>query len=150
MKPTDAQAMLEKAIQEAGKSLEELTVAEGLDCMLDFYRGTRAEGCALEDEGDMLLYQWGTFDWGEGRYFQCNITRQFIQADLEDDDAISQLSLTFYFPPSDFHDSLGDGNHWCANLDDLTEFEELIEDNEAYQAVKDAAPETVELEYGQV
>ena len=26
----------------------------------------------------MLLYQWGTYDWGEGKYFQIDITRQFI------------------------------------------------------------------------
>ena len=150
MKPEDAQHELETRIHHAGEVLCGLTLEKGVRLMLNFYRDIRAEGCSLEDDGDMLLYQWGTFDWGEGRRFQCNITRQFMEPDDEEDDAISQLSFTFYFPASEFHDTLADGNQWCGSPVDLLEFEEFITDSAAYKAVKDATPEDVELDHGEV
>jgi hypothetical protein len=150
MKPDDAQNELETRIHQTGEVLCALTLEKGIRLMLDFYRDVRAEGCSLEDEGDMLLYQWGTFDWGEGRRFQCNITRQFMEPDEEEDDAISQLSFTFYYPASEFHDSLADGNQWCASPDELPEFEEFITGSAAFKAVKDSTPDDVELDHGEV
>jgi hypothetical protein len=31
--------------------------------MLELYSDVRADGCDLEQDGDMLLYQWGTYAW---------------------------------------------------------------------------------------
>lgn len=63
------------------------------EMMAEFYHIHRAEDCEVDEDGDMLLYQWGTYDWGAGRWFEINITRQFIPSDGAEDE-ILQLSLT--------------------------------------------------------
>jgi hypothetical protein len=90
-------------------NLSSSTARNGLAQMLAFYASVPATGCGGPD-GDMLLFQWGTYDWGKGRHFELNITRQFIEQGLEDDDAISQLSLTYRFTPNPELDALADSN----------------------------------------
>lgn len=98
--------------------------------MLDFYRNERAEDCILEEDGDMLLYQWGTYDWGQGRWFAFNITRQFIPSGGKDDD-IFQLSVTAMYTPSPELDAMKSGNRWCGSLDELDSFEQFVASSEA-------------------
>jgi hypothetical protein len=42
----------------------------------------------------MLLFQFGTYDWGFGENFKFDLTRQFIVADKQDDDAVDLRSVT--------------------------------------------------------
>ena len=56
--------------------------------MLRFYGDESVAGCRDDGAGDMLLYQWGTYDWGAGESFEFDITRQLIFADDEDDDIV--------------------------------------------------------------
>ena len=51
MKPEDAQEDFEQRIDESGIDITDLTLAQGLRLMLDFYRDTRAEGCVLRGRG---------------------------------------------------------------------------------------------------
>ncbi|MDB6030362.1 MAG: hypothetical protein JWM16_700 [Verrucomicrobiales bacterium] len=150
MKPEDAQEDFEQRIEESGSDIADLTLAQGIRMMLDFYRDARAEGCPLDDDGDMLLFQWGAYDSGEGKHFQVDITRQFLLNENDEDGEISQLSFTFLYLPSDFHDSLGEGNEWCSSPTEVASFESFILKNAAYQAVKDKPTEGVELDYGEV
>ena len=116
MKPEDAKSALEERIVQSGLMLPRLLPATGFALMVDFYRDVRAEGCDVSEQGDMLLFQWGTYDF-DGKIFTCDLTRQFILSGLEneDDDAsMSQLSFTFGFTPSPEFDSFGDGNR-CAD-----------------------------------
>lgn len=121
--------------------------------MLDFYRDVRVEGCDLDEDGDMLLFQWGTYDFSEGRSFQFDITRQFIVADPDNEDdasAMSQLSFTFHFTPSPQFDALKDGNRWCSTPQDVQGFQAFITEGEAHGTVATARPAKVTLEYGRV
>lgn len=127
-----------------------LTPELGTRLMLDFYRDARADGCDLEGDGDMLLFQWGTYDSDEGKSFDFNITRQFMIEDCEDDDGMPQLSFTFHFQPSPTLAKLKDGNEWCSTPDDLEEFEAFITSSAAYSAVGTARPTKVTLEFGGV
>ena len=152
MTPENAQQELQKRIKQTGTPMTGLTPALGVRLMLDFYRDVRADGCELDEDGDMLLFQWGTYDFGEGRSFQFDITRQFILAlpeDEDDDSAMSQLSFTFHFTPSAQFDALK-GNRWCSTPDDLKDFETFITDGDVYRAVATARPEKVTLDYGGV
>jgi hypothetical protein len=132
-----------------GVNLSSSTPREGLEQMLLFYQSAPATGCSGPD-GDMLLFQWGTYDWGEGRHFELNITRQFIEQELQDDDAISQLSLTYKFEPTLEREAMKDCNRWCHELTELGSFQAFVLSSPAYLAAESATPVRVELIHSHV
>ncbi|HWI59671.1 MAG TPA: hypothetical protein VNZ22_20760, partial [Bacillota bacterium] len=134
----------------AGLHLTELSPAEGIRLMLDFYREVRFDGCPLEEDGDMLLFQWGPAGEGREQTFQCDISRQFIEAEVTEDDTISQLSLTFHFAPSPALRALKEGNRWCSLPDELAGFEAFITASKVYRAVETLQPTRVTLASGEV
>ncbi len=95
----------------------------------------------------MLLFQWGTYNWGDGTQFEIDITRLFIESAAEDDDAISQLQLTFKFPPGKDTAALGDGNHWCNSQSETQQFREFIFSNRAFLAKADWDPPGVSVHH---
>ena len=97
--------------------LDAASPSQGVQLMLRFYAEHRAAGCELSADEDMLLHQWGTYDWGEGRHFEFDITRQVMLPGEVDDDAIWQLNLTYRFPPTADLVSLGSDNRWCGAPD---------------------------------
>jgi hypothetical protein len=125
----------------------DLTAEYGLPAMLAYYKEERAEGCSFEHDADMLLYQWGTYDWGQGEFFELDITRQLLLNDGIDDEDFWQLRLTFKFSPTDPLRALRSGNRWCANLGELEQFESFIRTSDAYRAVAAAAPTELDLQY---
>jgi hypothetical protein len=112
MKPTASKKRFLEVLKAKGDKLASLSPAEGVSLMLDWYEQERADGCDLKHGGDMLLYQWGCYDWGNGEFFEFNITRQFIDGACEDED-IRQLLLTFRYKPTHFLRKVKDGNRWC-------------------------------------
>jgi hypothetical protein len=145
MKPRTAKKRFLEILREKGHRLSSLTPTEGIALMLDFYRAERAEGGELDEDGDMLLYQWGCCDWGEGEFFELDITRQFIDGAGEDED-IRQLHLTFKFEPTESLRKVKDGNRWCHSPKDLAAFQSFIDSSKALKAVADAKPVAVSLE----
>jgi len=67
-----------------GESLPKMTPSRALESMLSFYGDIRADECDVAGDGDMLLFQWGTYDWGDGDHFEFDITRQFVFGGGED------------------------------------------------------------------
>jgi hypothetical protein len=102
--------------------------------MFSFYRDVRADGCRLESDGDMLLFQWGTYDWGKGEQFELDITRQLIPGPGEDED-IWQLHLTFRFASEEILRAQGAGDRWCHSPAELEGFAALVRATPAYAAV---------------
>lgn len=117
-------------------------------CMLDFYRDERVSDCRIEDDGDMLLYQWGTYDWGEGRWFDLNITRQFIPED-DEDEGIFQLSASAKFSSTPELEALGSGNQWCGSPDDLPEFQKFVNGSTALKTLSGRMCDKRQIEYNQ-
>lgn len=146
MNVDDAKNEFLKRIELSVGDLSALTPATGSDLMLAFYQEVRADGCSLEEDGDMLLYQWGVHDWGRGEYFHWNLTRQLMISDLEDDN-IKQLSLTFLFRPTDALRAIDEGNQWCLNPNELTTFQDFIAQSPAFNAVSKLTATKVELQY---
>jgi len=120
---------------------------DGIHAMLDFYRNERADGCAFDRDADMLLFQWGTHDWGSGEVAEVNITRQLILGEDAEDEAIWQLSLSFLYEPEDPLKGLKHGDLWCGSDAELDAFTEMIEQSEAYLAVARRLPKRIELTY---
>jgi len=146
MKAKRAKQEFEKLILKSGGHVRSLSPAQGLEMMLAFYVSVRFDDVALTAYGDMLLYQWGTYDWGEGESFEFDITRQLILGAGEDEN-IFQLSLTFKFQPTVKLRQLGEGNRWCRSLEEVEEFRSFINSSPAMIAVGHATPSIVKLEY---
>ena len=146
MNPSMAKTRFLKRLEAAGRSLNALTPSVGVEAMLAFYADERADCCPLDEDGDMLLFQWGTNDWGDGPAFEVSIVRQLIVADDENEEP-RQLDLRFRFEPA-AGGSVCEGNRWCGSPDGLPEFRQFVAGSAAHQAVGDKIPESIELRYG--
>ena len=146
MKPRAAKSRFLQRLEAAGLSLDVLTPAAGAEAMLAYYAEERADGCVIEDDGDMLLFQWGTNDWGNGPAFEVSIVRQLIVAGDANEEPL-QLDLRFRFEPSAEVEA-GEGNRWCESPDQLAVFRRFVAGSEALKAVGQRSPESVALRYG--
>jgi hypothetical protein len=93
--------------------------------MCDWYELQRADDVSLEQDGDMLLFQWGTYSWNGGA-FSYDFTRQFTLDNADDDASIWQLSLTVLFAATDKSESIGSGNRWCASPNELGDYRSFV------------------------
>ena len=147
--PSTSQEAFEKLIKTAGADISDLTPAQGMALMLDFYRDVRVIPYEPDNDSDMLLFQWGTYDFfGDGEMFQLDMTRQFIETeDDEDQGVMSQLSFTFHFVPTADLESVKSGDRWCATLDELNDFQQFIKQNAAYKRVHTSHPAKITLDF---
>ncbi|MET0857780.1 MAG: hypothetical protein ABWY27_13580, partial [Telluria sp.] len=79
MKPSESVRAFEAFAVNKGLDLNASTARAGIEAMFEFKAASVCASCSE----DMLLYQWGSYDWGSGKYFEINITRQFVEAELE-------------------------------------------------------------------
>jgi hypothetical protein len=70
-----------------------------LEAFLRYYATVSYVGCERSRDADMLLFECGVYDWGEGKRFQLDFVRQFIVGDPEDEFQVEQLRLTLFYPP---------------------------------------------------
>lgn len=124
--PEDALQEFQAFLTRRDLAVTTLNVASGSAAMFDFYRDVRPSGCAQMPDADMLLFQWGTYDWGQGEHFQLDLTRQLILSDEAEDEDIWQLSLTFLFEPVDDLKAIDAGNEWCETVHALPQFRSLV------------------------
>jgi len=117
-----------------GESLPKMTPSRALESMLSFYGDIRADECDVAGDGDMLLFQWGTYDWGDGDHFELDITRQFVFGGGEDED-IWQFHVTFRFATTEGLANLASGQRWCRSLEDLSDFTLFVRQHPASVAV---------------
>jgi hypothetical protein len=148
MKSSDAKREFEGIMRREDITLHKLRAAYGFRLMLEFYQQVRADGCAFEMDGDMLLFQWGTYDWGQGRHFELDLTRQFLESS-DEGDSINQLHLKFHYSPNSEFEALQSGNRWCHDLSKLPEFESFILSSPAYNAVMQTDPQSATISYDQ-
>ena len=146
MRVADAEREFEQCLRARHVDVRALKPAVGIEAMLAFYRDVRAEDADPPQTGDMLLFQWGTYDWGAGEQFELDIARQLARSPGEDED-IWQLSLTFRLPPDDTLRALGSGNRWCQSPADLPAFAEYALATPAYRAVSERSDAMPSLRY---
>jgi hypothetical protein len=147
MKPDTSQDEFRLLLGRRDLAGKQLTAADALSAMAEFYLNHRAEGCDLGDGGDMLLYQWGIYGFGRPKSFQFDITRQFIFGDGEDDE-IFQLQFTLHYPVSEEVQAIKAGNRWCDTPKHLAEFESFIRHSAAFQFVAARLSDEVQIRYG--
>lgn len=126
-----------------GTPFAAIAAAAALAAMIDWYESERADDAlSLDDEGDMLLFQWAIHDGGEGERFEIGLTRQFIAApgdEYEDEDVsegYTQLSATFLFEPTKAMREIPRGHHWCHGPADVAAFRTLVDEHPATRSVE--------------
>ncbi len=146
MSPRKSPESLQVFLKRKSLSAKSMTPRQGVEAMLDFFLAERAEGCEAEHQ-DMLLYQWGTYDRGNGKYFELDITRQFIMREDADDEDIWQLHMTFHFVPTKDLNDLENGNRWCESIGAVPVFREFITSSAALHAVGDRTDGTNTIDF---
>jgi hypothetical protein len=150
MEPSNSAASLQDFLAARGLTSSQLSVPQLVENMLSFYRTVRASGLANDPQADMLLFEWGVFNWGKGDYFQIDLTRQFIVADQIDDDAISQLHCTAYFTPTPELRAIPTSHRWCHSVAEIEPFSAFILGSAAYRAVNSVSPQQVALHWERI
>jgi len=145
MNPIESKREFERILAARHPGPGALTPRLAAAAALDFYEGRRAMGCDVEADADMLLFQWGTYDWGEGEHFEIDFTRQFMVPQGDDDPDLRQLSLTFRFPATDLLRGLGAGDRWCRSPSEVGDMRAFIEAAPGFAAVADRADGAVSL-----
>ena len=95
-----------------------------------------------DKECDMFLFQYGTYDWGKGKFFEFDITRQFI---LPEEDEPYQLALTLSFEPIDCKDY----NCWSVDFESLEKWIERIRETDGYKMAKDLTSKKFKMTFEQ-
>jgi hypothetical protein len=142
------QVALEHVKDEYQKSLKQIlvdrkypTIDELIDISLSLFLEIKVKGVLGEDkDGDGLLFQYGTYDWGNGEYFQFDITRQFI---MPDEDETYQLSMKMYFEPVECKDY----NCWSFGCKNLEKWFDDIKKSEGYRLAKDLICKKFEINF---
>ena len=147
--PLNARQEFERFLGARGLHERDLNLADGCEAFFDFYRDLRPQGRVFElEDADMLLFQWGTYDWGRGELFSFNLTRQLIVSEDGEDEDIWQLGFTFEFEPDKELTVLGSGNKWCHSLSQLFEFREYVYRSAAFTTCTERQIRQIVIEYG--
>ena len=149
MTPATSLAAFEHRLSLGGRCASALTASEGVEAMLAFYSAERCDGCVFEEDGDMLLFQWGSYSWKDSMHFELDITRQLMPSG-SDDEGILQLSLTFRFLLTAELQALGSGNEWCGTPSGLPAFRAYIDACPAFERVGCQVPSEVALDLDSV
>ncbi len=139
MKAAESEDGLRKRL---GCSVDQLTPRDGIAAMCDFYADERVDGAAIENDRDMLLYQWGVDTFNAPDVFQLSITRQI---NVTGESQPYQLGLIFSFSSTGALQKIDIGNQWCRSPSDLRAFRQFVESSDAYKAVADGKATQVEL-----
>lgn len=104
-----------------------------------------------EQEGDGLLAQYGTYDWGWGEHFELDMTRQLVFCDGDQYRGMVQLNCTFEFIPVDELRATGEESMWSFAMA-LDIFFEAALAMPGFAAVErmQPAPTRLRIEYGNV
>ncbi len=103
---------------------------------LNLFESLKVKGVSSveEKDNDMLLFQYGTYDWGDenGEHFSFEIARQFI---LDKNQEFYQLRFTLIFDPKDFKDC-DSYERWSSDFTDLDEWVTNIKSTQGYEMAK--------------
>jgi len=116
---------------------------------LDLYNENRINNTDLDGDGDMLLFQWGTYSHKDDNYFYIDLTRQIV-LDLEDPDeaadTMQQLSTKSMYSTNEQTALIRSGNQWCGSPENLNEFRKFIDNNPAFDWAKNNEPFKIEVD----
>ncbi|MCM6774729.1 hypothetical protein NDR87_12645 [Nocardia sp. CDC159] len=146
MRAHELENAFRRHLQDSGRTLDSLDAAAAVGAMAAFYTRHRVTDVDLDNDGDMLLFQWG-IDGDDHQEFHYDITRQVIIDNPRD--TILQLSLTLHYPVTPPLHGIGDGSRWCSNPEETEAFLSFVAHHPATSCAGALAPHRVRLTFEQ-
>jgi hypothetical protein len=132
MQRCDLESEFRRYLDESDSDVADSNPKSALDSVASFYRIARFENCDVDNDGDMLLFQWGVNDWGDGEFFDVDFTRQLIDGS-NDENLITQVSFRFRYPATDQFRAIEPSNVWCEHIDMINRFSDDILASRSFQ-----------------
>ena len=86
------------------------------------------------NDADMLLFQYGVYDWGNGKNLEIDFVRQLIQ-----NDDVIQIHITLKIPYQDEFSKIESFNEWYNSSHSemsLTEWHDKIKSSSVFQTIE--------------
>lgn len=113
-------------------NFKEISLKNFLNLFIEYFEEIKFKGFNEENDGDMLLFQYGNYDWGKGRKFEVNFTRQLYEIFPDESHQILQLGITFYYDCESFS-NVKSFNKWSCESESLEDFLHIIFDSDGFQ-----------------
>ncbi len=146
MNPEDITNVFAGFLSRQGIALEQVTPPQALDLMVEFLGSVRFDWVEkYHPDADMLLFQYGVYDWGHGENFELNVTRQLMSAYEEDEEyELYQLEITLFYRAENYKD-IPSFNKWSMNSLSITEYVKEMKNTEGYLRACGDVPVKVEM-----
>lgn len=119
---------IEEIFRKKIKELTAVTVENCLDYVIDFYNNYTIEDVdTVYPENDMLLFEYGIYDWqdGKGENFTIGLTRQFYTGQIEAG-ILFNLQLMLYYDKSNFL-GIEPYNRWSDEFESIEDWSKKVE-----------------------
>lgn len=141
---------LERRAALEGVDLLSASADAAVDLVLGWFRDERvADALPLDQDGDGVLFQWGTCDFNAGLTFRYDLTRQLALSD-GDEVRLLQLSVTLHYATTSQTAALGGGHEWCFDPEGIPGLRRVIELSPATAYVSTRHPGKVTIELSSV
>lgn len=117
-----------------GRGLKPETLSIDLfpDLIVAYYVECPFSGVDLDQDGDMLLFQYGAWNFNKERYFELDFTRQlYLQGNEEKGHQVYQMSITFFYPEELFQ-NLASLNKWAMNHCEIDVFCDFVKSSPGF------------------
>lgn len=117
------------------------SLAQTFSWIIERYRLQRLPGTDLDADGDLLLYEWGVMDWGDGLFAIIDLTRQIQVAapTTWGDPSVWRIGCRFRYPPP-LLNRIKNGHVWCLHPRDVIAFRAQLERSDPWLRLSQAAP----------
>lgn len=143
MKAADADDAFLEELGSAGLELEELTASSALDAMVSFYRERRFSDVSLDDDGDMLVCEWG-FSADEDELVVAFVRQLRTTGD---DGELKQLRLSLVFELTDETAETKPGHtEWCFHPDDADDLRAAVREEPWFAELEETVASDASLD----
>lgn len=111
---------------------------EAVEKFIEFFQEYKIKEKQEYDDEDILLFQYGNYDWqdGNGEEFNFDLTRQL---EVPNEDEFLQLSLTLFYDSEQIGE-IEAFNSWSTECENLKEWEDLIKQTKGYEKIQNIQP----------
>jgi hypothetical protein len=120
----------------------QISPQNALESIIEFYNQYKTELPDDAPDNDMLLFQYGYYDWsGQGIKFQLNVTRQIADPN---DDEFFQFGITLNYRPEDIEE-IEDFNLWSMDSPSVEEWKEIVMNTDGFKRASASIPINYEI-----